>query len=211
MILTPWGYDIKAQTMPQMMTVVEFNMATGGKFAGDARLDHVLASAESALRAFCGWHIARTAECCMVLNAGNLHVSSRMDTLVQLPSKYLAGVTKVLLNAKRVDDAWVGDEAEYDFERSGLLTVYGCDQCDRRSKIYVEFLSGLPDTAIADVKEIVAHMASHGLANSYGIQSESTGGVSVTYSATWAGAASSSVLTDEVKAILAPYRVQGVL
>lgn len=211
MIQTPWGYDIRAQSMPQMMTTVEFAEATGGRFANDGRVRHAIASAESSIRAFVGWHLARTAECSMVVNAGNLHQSHRDDTLIQLPTKFLTDVTKVLLNAKKVDGEWTGDEAEFEFERNGMLTVYGCGNADRRSKIYIEFVSGLPDNAIADVKEIVAHMASHGLANSFGIQSESTGGVSVTYSATWAGTASSSTLTDEIKNALAPYRLQGVL
>lgn len=211
MIQTHWGYDILSQSMPQMLSVEEYNEFTGGKFAGDVRIQPALSAAESAVRAYVGWHLARSADCCIVVNAGNLHLSNRMDTLIQLPTKFLSDVTKVLLNAKKVDGEWIGDEAEFEFERNGILTVYDCGRVDRRSKIYVEFESGLSDNAIADVKEIISHMASHGLSSSFGIQSESTGGVSVTYSATWAGTASSSALTDEIKNSLMPYRIQGVL
>ena len=54
------------------------------------------------------------------------------------------------------------------------------------------------------------HRVTHALANSYGIQSESSGGVSVTYSANWINNSRATALADDNKEVLEPYRLRGV-
>ena len=60
------------------------------------------------------------------------------------------------------------------------------------------------------IKELIAHRVTHALAQSYGVQSEAAGGVSVTYNATWTNNARATALPSDNKEVLAPYRLQGV-
>ena len=43
-----------------------------------------------------------------------------------------------------------------------------------------------------------------------GVTSEASGGVSVTYNATWINNSRATALPDDNKEVLAPYRLQGV-
>ena len=60
------------------------------------------------------------------------------------------------------------------------------------------------------IKELIAHRVTHALASSAGVQSETAGGVSVTYSANWINSSRATALADDNKEVLAPYRVRGV-
>jgi hypothetical protein len=81
---------------------------------------------------------------------------------------------------------------------------------DRRSNIRIVFNSGLSDGQMDVLKELTAHRVTHAVSSSYGITSESAGGVSVTYNASWAGNTRSTALPDDNKEILDPYLVKGV-
>lgn len=43
--LTPWGYMIDAQTLPDFLTAQEYNNFTGNKFTGDVRITANIPSA----------------------------------------------------------------------------------------------------------------------------------------------------------------------
>jgi hypothetical protein len=60
------------------------------------------------------------------------------------------------------------------------------------------------------VQELIAHRVTHALASSAGVQSETAGGVSITYNATWTNSARATALADDNKEVLAPYRLRGV-
>jgi hypothetical protein len=62
----------------------------------------------------------------------------------------------------------------------------------------------------AAIKELVAHRVTHALASSSGVQSETAGGVSVTYNASWVNGSRATALADDNKEVLQPYRIQGV-
>ena len=133
------------------------------------------------------------------------------DLLIQLPSTYVTDVSSVLLNAELIEGEWVGDSTtDFDIERSGLLRIYNVSVKDRRSKIRVIFKSGFGDGDIDVLKELTAHRVTHAVSSSYGINSESAGGVSVSYNSAWAGNTRSTALPDDNKEILNAYRVKGV-
>lgn len=196
-LLTSWGYSIKnTEALPNMMTVEEFNALTGGKFAGDQRVASLLASAQSTVRNFCGWHLYPSLPC--KFEADSINVSR----CIQLPSRFVSGVESVALNGETVLD--------YHVKTNGLVFLDGSVLGKSWNDVVVEFNSGLGDSQMGALKEILAGRIANALTNSYGVQSESAGGVSITYSLNWASHASAASITDPLIAALMPYKVQEV-
>lgn len=211
MIKTTWGYDITNMCdLPELLTLAEFTELTAGRYSGDGRVNAIIEAAEQAVRNYVGWHLGTSATCAFVTNARkNVCIYNGQDLIIQLPARYVTGVARVLTDAVCTDNVWTGTERAFDFERNGMLTVYDIDDLDRKVKIYVEYTAGLPDMLMKGIKELIAYKATQALSNSNGVQSETAGGVSVTYSASWANQRATS-LPDECKAALEPYRLQGV-
>jgi hypothetical protein len=196
-LLTNWGYTIEnTATLPDLMTVAEFNALTGNKFAGDARVPQLLASAQIAIRNFCGWHLYPSLPC--KFEADSINVSR----CIQLPSRFVSGVGSLTLNGEAVLD--------YHVKTNGLVFLDGSVLGKSWNDVVVEFSSGLGDSQMGALKEILAGRIANALTNSYGVQSESAGGVSITYSLNWASHASAASITDPLIAALAPYKVQEV-
>ena len=216
--LTPWGYIIDAQTLPDLLTVTEFNNFTGNKFTGDTRITANIPSASQSLRNYCGWHISPNLTCGMLYRVQDIRDAfTGPDLLVQLPATFVTGVEKVVLDAKWNEEAedWDGeiltDPDAFDFGMGGgLLRVYDVGPRDRRSKIFVRYSAGFADTAIPSIKEIAADMVTHAVANPYGVNSEAAGGVSISYSSTWASQNGSTALANNTRAVLDAYKVKGV-
>lgn len=214
---TTWGYSFwnnDPVTLPDMMTVQEFDEYTAGKYAGDQRTAVDIKAACASIRNYVGWHLAPVMPCLALYNrqAGNVkRVGS--DLLVQLPARFVPEVMGVLLNASYDADSetWSGDETtDFDFETNGILRIYDACTNGRKSKIAIAYMAGVPDNMLDAVKELIAHRVTHALAASYGVQTETAGGVSITYSANWINSARATALADDNKEILMPYRLQGV-
>lgn len=196
-LLTSWGYSIKnTEALPNMLTVEEFNALTGNKFAGDNRVASLLASAQLTVRNFCGWHLYPSLPC--RFEADSINVSR----CIQLPSRFVSGVGSLTLNGEAVLD--------YHVKTNGLVFLDGSVLGKSWNDVVVEFTSGLGDSQMGALKEILAGRIANALTNSYGVQSESAGGVSITYSLNWASHASAASITDPLIAALTPYRVQEV-
>ena len=196
-LLTNWGYTIEnTASLPDLMTVAEFNALTGNKFAGDARVSSLLASAQIAIRNFCGWHLYPSLPC--KFEADSINVSR----CIQHPSRFVSGVESVMFKDEPVLD--------YHVKSNGLVFLDGSVLGKSWNDVVVNFTSGLGDSQIGALKEILAGPIANALTNSYGVQSESAGGVSITYSLNWASNASASSITDPLIAALAPYKVQEV-
>ena len=138
-----------------------------------------------------------------------LHQNGRIknngaDLVIQLPAKYVSAVSSVVIGCNTLS------ESDYAVDASGILHVFDVGYVDRKTMITVNYTAGLTDALSGSVKEVVANMVSHALANTYGVQSESAGGVSISYSAIWAAANTASSLPDDTLSILQPYRLQGV-
>lgn len=206
MILTTWGYTLTdADSLPDIVDVATFDTMTAGKYKGDVRTASELRSAQGAVRNYVGWHLAGNLACkCELPRADNSVVLSGADIIVQLPARYVTDVTSVTVAGSSADN--------YDLQTNGILRIYDAAHMltHRWSKIVVEYNAGLTDEMADAVKEVICHRVTHALANSYGIQSESSGGVSVTYSANWINTARATALPDDNKEVLNPYRLQGV-
>lgn len=213
MMQTTWGYTLtNSDNLPDLVSLIEFTAFTGGKFGSDVRIAPNVKAASTAIRNYCGWHIAPNLECEMVYRVYDLRDAFiGSDLLIQLPATFVTNVSSVLLNAVKNEDVWVGDETtDFDFEKSGLLRLYDIASVDKRSKIRVVFNSGLNLNQIDLLKELASNRVTHALVSSYGVASESAGGVSITYNSSWAGNTRSTALPDDNKEVLNPYRVKGV-
>ena len=205
-LLTTWGYTITdADALTPMLSVSDFNTLTANKYAGDARIESELAAACMAVRNYCGWHVYPAQACSFTerLLAGNGRVKrAGPDLLIQLPATFVSAVTSVALGS-------VGHE-DYDLAPNGILRLFDVGCTDRRTQITVTYTAGVPAGMMDGLKELIAGRVTHALAQPYGVQSESAGGVSVTYSSSWAASASATALPDDNKETLAPYRARGV-
>ena len=216
---TPWGYKIDAEALPPLLSYAEFNNFTAGKFGADARIEASIPAASEAIRNYCGWHVSPNLRCGMLYNVHNLRDAFvGRDLLIQLPATYITGVSLVVLNAEWDEQAheWKGDiltgtDPDVDFDAgSGLLRVFDVNCLDKRSKIFVEYDAGFPEGSAQAVKEIASSLITHAVANPYGVASESAGGVSVSYSAAWAGTMGASQLSESCREMLSSYKVKGV-
>jgi hypothetical protein len=148
------------------------------------------------VRNFCGWHLYPSLPC--KFEADSINVSR----CIQLPSRFVSGVESVMFKDEPVLD--------YHVKTNGLVFLDGSVLGRSWNDVVVNFTSGLGDSQIGALKEILAGRIANALTNSYGVQSESAGGVSITYSLNWASNASASSITDPLIAALAPYKVQEV-
>ena len=205
-IRTPWGYTITdADSLAEMLTVEQFNTFTANKYAGDARIESNIDATCAAIRNWCGWHVYPVQACSITerILAGNGRVKrAGDDILIQLPATFVSAVTSVTIDGVPFDD--------FDLAPNGILRLFDVGWMTRRTQVAVTYAAGLSDGMMDGVKELIAHRVTHALASSAGIQSESAGGVSVTYSANWINSARSTALPDDNKEVLSPYRVRGV-
>lgn len=205
-LLTTWGYTLtETNKLEDMLTVMEFNEFTGNKYMSDQRVEPNIGAASQAIRNYCGWHVYPSEACRMTTTFFDRRVTFiGNDLLIQLPAKYITAVSRIEING--------AESTAYVVEPNGLLKVYDVDDTRLReySPIVVEYTAGLPDELMGSIKELVSHRITHALASSNGIQSETAGGVSITYSANWTNSARSTALADDNKEVLEPYRLQGV-
>jgi len=207
-LLTTWGYTITdADALEDMISAESFNAITANKYAGDARIEPNIRAVGAAIRNYCGWHVYPEQQCSFserLLN-GNGHLKrTGTDILIQLPAAFVTGVTSVTIDGESSED--------FDFETNGLVRVFDVYEhsVTRKTVITVEYTAGVSDAMMDAITELAAHRITHALASSAGVQSESSGGVSVTYSANWINSARSTALADDNKEVLAPYKVRGV-
>ena len=212
-MLTNWGYEImSADALPNLLSIAEFDELTAGKYRGDARTVANIHAAQDSIRNYCGWHIAGPLSCRVVLTPQDKWISfNRGDVLVQLPARFVSAISHVYVNATATEGVWTGREPDYYLDPNGLVRLYDVGYLPRKSRIVIEYTAGLSAEMCSGIKELVAHRVTHALASSAGVQSETAGNVSITYSANWINSARATALADDNKEMLAPYRVVGVL
>ena len=204
--LTTWGYALTdVDALPGIMTLSEFNDITAGKYLTDGRVEHSIKAAASAIRNFCGWHIypSLTCELKTTLYDKAVTVSDRM-ILIQLPATFVSEIESITI-----------DGAEYEsyvLMPNGILRIFGLPWSRLKlwTPLVVRYTAGLPEGGADGLRAILADRVAHALASSDGVQSETAGGISVTYNATWANGAKATALADDSKEVLSPYRLRGV-
>ena len=205
-LITPWGYTFKTATaLGDLITVDEFNTRTANKYAGDTRIAPAIASASQGLRDSVGWHLSPSEACVLKTTFFDNRVAVvNRGIHIQLPARYVTGVTSVKIDDKAY--------TTYVLETNGLLKVYGVPfvYFPQFADIEIEYTAGLPEGLVNTLKDLAVNRVTKVLAQSYGVQSETAGGLSISYSAAWASDASASTLTAAEEAALAPYKLRGV-
>ena len=204
--LATWGYALTdVDALPGIMTLSEFNDITAGKYLTDGRVEHSIKAAASAIRNYCGWHVypSLTCELKTTLYDKAVTVSDRM-ILIQLPAAFVSEIESITI-----------DGTEYDsfvLMPNGILRIFGLPWSRLKlwTPLVVRYTAGLPEGGADGLRAILADRVAHALASSDGVQSETAGGISVTYNATWANGAKATALADDSKEVLSPYRLRGV-
>lgn len=206
MIMTSWGYTLlDVDSLPEILSVNEFNSMTANKYALDSRVASTIQSVTSSIRAYCGWHLATALRCELVLNAQDVRVSRKYsDIVLQLPFKYISSIEKVVINATKENNTWVGDECDFNYYNESI-TVYDAYMDSRKSNIVIIATVGLTD--LDAIKGLIATKVSHILNGTLGVVSESAGGVSVSYSANFINTAKPNALLTDDKELLNHYKV----
>lgn len=206
MIQTPWGYVIisEAGKCNDILTAEEFNMMTANRYKGDTRIESSIRAAQSAIRSYCGWHVYPKAQCRLRTFGGDKAIAMMTgnELLIQLPARQIESIVSVSIAGR--------DCPVHMREADGILRVFDVGLVDKRTEIQVEYIAGVPEGFADSIKELVMQRASHAMAQSYGVQSETTGSVQVTYNAGWVNGAQATRLQEYDKDILEPYRLQGV-
>lgn len=199
-LMTNWGYSIAdISYLPGMLSSDDFETLTARKYAGDVRIPSMISAAQAAIRNYCGWHVFPSLSC--IFEADSISTGR----VIQLPARFVSSVESVTFNGEELA------EDSYHLKPNGLLffdrKFPGCSWGD----ITVKYTAGVPEGLMDAIKELIAHRVTHALAQSYGVQSEAAGGVSITYNATWTNNARATALPSDNKEVLAPYRLQGVV
>lgn len=216
---TPWGYYVNVENLPNLVSVTEFNAFTNSKFVGDSRVMASIPGASAAIRNFCGWHVSPSLQCGAFYNVHALRDAFvGGDLLVQLPATFVSSVSLIVLGAvwDSVLNEWQGDIIHgedldrYDLETNGVLRIYDAAGLDRKARIFIKFEAGYQDSNIPVIKELAANLITHATATAYGVNSESAGGVSVSYNSAWVGQPTAVSLSGDSRQVLTPYKVRGV-
>ncbi len=205
MILTTWGYTLtELSELPAMLDVSEFNEMTAGKYTGDVRIEPSIAAAESAVRNYCGWHLYPATECQLSTTLFDRRITAvGGGYLIQLPARFVSAVSGVTIGGTAC--------TTFVLETNGILRLYNVGGClPMYTQVVITYTAGLPDAFMDSVKDIISHRVTHALANSYGVTSESAGGVSVTYNANWINSSRATALPSDNKEVLAPFTLTGV-
>lgn len=205
-VLTTWGYALTdVDAVPGMLTVAEYNTFTANKYQSDSRAEPDINAAAAAIRNYCGWHVYPSLACELntTLYDKAVTVSDRM-ILIQLPATFVSSVESITVDGVEYDS--------YVLMPNGILRIFGLPWSHMKlwTPVVINYTAGLPEGGADAVKELIAHRVTHALASSDGVQSETAGGVSITYSATWTNNARSTALADDNKEVLSPYRLRGV-
>ena len=185
--MTPWGYDVDG-TLPPLITREQFDGMTGGKWASDGRVDSAIAAASATIRNACGWHVAPSMPCRAVVDGDG-------SRTIWLRTTCLTGVSSLDVD---------GTEAACQWSRIGQVVSDVRVPCALQAAV-VEYAAGF-DAVPDDLMAVVRSMVVRSIAMSYGVTSESAGGVSVSYAQGAAYAAEATSATDSDMAALMPYR-----
>ena len=205
-MLTPWGYTISdADALGNILTADEFEDFTAGKYSGDTRTESNLAAVSTAIRNYCGWHVYPSCECLYTATLWDGRLTRRgNDLIVQLPARFVTDITGIVLDGTELSPKCSAGQG-------GLVKLYGVGSgVGEYAEFQISYAAGISDAFSSAIKELAAYRVIHALTSSAGVQSETIGAASITYSASWINSAGVGALADDSKAVLAPYRLQGV-
>lgn len=189
-MLTPWGYEV--DELPTIIDADTFDEITGGRYSSDTRVQTAIDAATAAIRAYCGWHVAPVLACEYVADG------ERGD--IWLPCVGLRSVEAVEFDGVA--------QTVKGYNRLGRVRTDRPQPCGGLGNVRVTYSAGYDVAATPDLATIIAQrVVAHVALGSYGIASESAGGVSVSYSGQALEDAGGYYMPDSVRDALAPYRL----
>lgn len=187
-MLTAWGYEV--DNLPDLITPEQFSDATDGRYDGDGRIPGAIAAASAAIRSFCGWHVAPALDCSITLDgeAGD----------IWLPTCALNSVASATVDGAEVEVAG--------HNRRGRVRL--ASKTCGLGNVTIDYNAGFdgdvaPDLVSVVAKRVVAEVA----LTTYGVASETAGGVSISYSGTALSDSGGTNLPDDVRQALMPYKL----
>lgn len=188
-MLTPWGYSV--DSISGIITVSQFNSMTGNRWASDSRIESAIASASASIRAYCGWHVAPSLSCTIVLDG------EQGD--IWLPTCGLTAVSSVEFDG--VEHTVIG------FNQRGRVRTAE-KQPAGIGNVEVSYTAGFDLTAMPDLADVVKGRVIAAIAlTSYGVSQETAGSLSISYSGSALSDAGGYFLPPDVRAMLAPYKL----
>lgn len=191
-MLTPWGYEVEAASLPDLITAAEFSAATGGAYDADPRIAPAIAAASAAIRAHCGWHVAPILTCTVELDGSCGDIWLPTTALRSVDSVTFGGIAQTVTS--------------YNRSRGRVRTA--SPQPKGLGNVEVTYSAGYDAAATADLLDVVVNrVLAYVALSTYGISQESAGSVSITYSGRALSDAGGSQLPDDARGALQPYRL----
>ena len=202
-IVTNWGYTlVDDDSLFDMMDYAEYCTYSDRSDSAE-RVEAEISAACASIRNYVGWHLYPSAACRFETIASDRRIIwNGPDMIIQLPARYVTGISMLTIDGVEQDNFHV--------DPSGLVHVFNATRCRRYESVVVDYMAGLTDEMMAPIKELIAHRVTHAMAVPAGVTSEVSGGVSVTYNATWINNARATAPAGDNKELLIPYKVQGV-
>lgn len=198
-VFTPWGYSVAS--LPALMTVTEFNTATGNKYADmpQAQISAAIDAASAAVRNVCGWHVAPSLECTATVTAGDELTGERVRRFA-LPAAYVSGIISVTEDGNELT------AGQFAAMPNGLMqrTCFKA-WSNRINGVTVEYVAGYDAAAVPDFTNAVVHVIEAALTIPTGVASEMAGGVSISYKAE--ASAVASMVAQQLAPALNAYKV----
>lgn len=187
--LSPWGYEIDGDLAP-IVTLEEFQARTANAYTQTDKITAALAGASAVVRNACGWHVAPSMPCRATMDGG--------ERRTFLPSMFVTNVSSVAVQGEDVTDAC-------EWSRLGELRIHAYVP-DRLRAVVCEYVAGVE--AMEDLKALVTSVVQRAVGVTYGVSSETAGGVSITYGSGAVAGAGGVLLTPADVAALAPYMLR---
>lgn len=185
---TPWGYSVDDETLASVITVAKFKELCPGMSSTDEEIQAALDAASSAIRDWCGWHVAPSLRCD--------YVGEGEGRLLVLPAMGVTAVESLEVDGAAVD--------AYEWTGAGMLRLVSSAFPDRWRSVECVYQAGFDSAAIG---QVAAQVASNALAAAPGVANERAGNVSITYNQTGAGVTGGVSLLPRDRALLAPYKL----
>lgn len=195
-IITPYGYDVLVDddisVLPSLVTPEQLVIASNNRLSSDdPRLETACRTISSAIRDFCGWHIAPNLRCIL---------STEVDTkVIMLPAKLVTSVETISCGNESISD--------YEWKRSGALRFSHLPLRRGRWGAYEISYNAGYDTDTLPLSQIAIQIALNNLMATPGVRNESVGQVALTYNQMTDNVSGGVQLLDRDKDLLRQYRL----
>ena len=148
-------------------------------------------AAQSAVRRYCGWHVAPSI-------TETVRVDAYGGQVLYLPSKHVTAIASISVDGEAV--------AEFDWSEAGTVVLRSGSWPDRPGAVQVDLTHGWPVDDVPEVAALILAVGKRARTQPGVIASQSVNGASVSYQSAGGAPLSVPLLSIE-KEMLAPYRL----